>query len=126
MKSIQPDPYWYVLQTAPGEASRVADSLRGQAGKLGLAGRIIEIRCPEQNRDASSSVSMPGFFLVRMCWDASVWTTLRRFPGVTGYLGQRNVPLPVTERELPMVVRQMAKSVRAKTIVRIHGEDPAE
>ncbi|MBI4860101.1 MAG: hypothetical protein HY815_07530, partial [Candidatus Riflebacteria bacterium] len=65
---------------------------------------------------------VPGFFLVKMRWDAKDWSKLRSLPGVSGYLGENNLPVPIADKELAMVIRRMAVAGRGKTIVRSAGD----
>lgn len=121
----KPDPYWYVLETVPGDAEKVAENLRNSLQKLSLVGQVMEIRCPTQEAappPPEGQTQVPGFFLVRMVWNPTVWAKLRGFEGVTGMLGENNVPVPVTDTELAFVTRQMARPRKTKKVIRISGD----
>ena len=141
--SNKPEPHWYVLETAPGQAAEVAEALRNALPKLGLQGQLLEIRCPTQEaaapppaeaaatpegtpppqqEGAQGAPGVPGFFLVKMVWNPQVWTKLRAHEGVTGFLGEQNVPVPVTDTELAFVTRQMGRPRKTKKVIRISGE----
>jgi len=122
--SGKPEPYWYVLQTAAGEAEKVAEALRGAFTRLGIVGQVLEVRCPLQEPGpppAEGQDPIPGFFLVRMVWNPTIWGKLRAFEGVTGFLGENNVPVPVTDTELAFVTRQMSRPRKTKKVIRISG-----
>lgn len=124
--SNKPEPHWYVLETAPGRGAEVAEALRNALPKLGIQGQVLEIRCPTQDAPPPEAPEggpqVPGFFLVRMVWNAQVWTKLRGHEGVTGFLGEQNVPVPVTDTELAFVTRQMGRPRKTKKVIRISGD----
>lgn len=127
----KPDPHWYVLETAPGEAEKVSESLRNSLQKIGLSGSVLEIRCPTQEVAAPPAegappppegfTPVPGFFLAKMAWNPTVWGKLRAFDGVSGFLGENNMPVPVTDTELAFVTRQMSRPRKTKKVIRISG-----
>jgi transcription antitermination factor NusG len=123
-KEAKPTPHWFILETEPGAAAQVAEALRNALPRLGLVGAVLEIRCPTQELPppAEGATPIPGFFLARMCWNATIWGKLRAFEGVTGFLGEHNVPVPVTDTELAFVTRQMSRPRRTKTVVRFSGD----
>lgn len=121
----KPDPHWYVLETAAGDAEKVAESLKNSLQKIGLQGQVLEIRCPLQEvgtPPADGTAPVPGFFLARMVWNPTVWGKLRSFEGVTGFLGENNMPVPVTDTEIAFVTRQMSRPRKTKKVIRISGD----
>jgi transcriptional antiterminator NusG len=125
----KPEPHWYVLETLAGQAAEVSESLRNSLPKLGIQGQVLEIRCPTQDPAsvpaapaADGQTPVPGYFLIKMVWNPQVWTKLRAHEGVTGFLGELNVPVPVTDTELAFVTRQMGRPRKTKKVIRISGE----
>ena len=121
----KPEPYWYVLETVNGEADKVAEAMRSALTKLGITGQVMEIRCPLQEAappPVEGATQIPGFFLVRMVWNPTIWGKLRAFDGVTGFLGENNVPVPVTDTEIAFVTRQMSRPRKTKKVIRISGD----
>jgi transcriptional antiterminator NusG len=126
-KSEGPAPYWYILETQPGQASTVATALQGELKRLALDKRVLEIRTPPQPAltaaEKEAVGDLPGFFLVRLRYSPQDWQKLRNFPGITGFLGERNVPTPLTDRELAPVCKHML-SPKRRRVVRVSGSNP--
>jgi transcriptional antiterminator NusG len=126
-KSEGPAPYWYILETKSGQANAVAAALKGELASLGLDKRVLEIKTPPQPELTPSQEQavgdIPGFFLVRMRYSPPDWQKLRAFPGIIGFLGERNVPTPLTDRELAPVCKHML-SPKRRRVVRVSGSNP--
>lgn len=124
-KEKGPDPFWFVLETATGEAGKVSAALRDNLGKLGIADRVVEVRCPTQDLlpGEPEGTPVPGFFLVKMIYHPATWGKVRAFEGVCGFLGDEAAPTPVADNELAFVTRQMARPRRpTKKILKISGD----
>ena len=73
----------------------------------------VEIR-DGQRRTVARKV-FPGYILVRMVMDDSSWYVVRNTPGVTGFVGSGNRPVPLENEEVDSILRQMeAEAPRVK------------
>ena len=52
---------------------------------------------------------MPGYVLVQMDMSDDAWTLVKNTPGVTGFVGSRNKPIPLSQ---PEVDRLLHREVR--------------
>ena len=50
---------------------------------------------------------LPGYVLVQMGMNDQSWGVVRNTPGVTGFVGNNNKPVPLQEEEVNRVLKQM-------------------
>ncbi|MCW8087428.1 MULTISPECIES: transcription termination/antitermination protein NusG [Sabulicella] len=109
---------WYVVHVYSGFEKKIAEQIRHQAEKIGLADRIEDILVPTeqvtevrrgQKREAERKF-FPGYVLVKMEMDDETWHLVRDTPKVTGFLGARNKPQPIPESEAMRMVQQLTES----------------
>jgi transcriptional antiterminator NusG len=53
----------------------------------------------------------PGYVLVKMAMSDEAWHLVKDTPKVTGFLGSRNKPAPITEAEAQRIVNQVQEGV---------------
>ena len=59
----------------------------------------------------------PGYILVKMEMDDDVWHVVKNTPRVSGFLGSRNKPQPISEKEVERILKQMEEGVeRPQTV----------
>jgi len=51
---------------------------------------------------------LPGYVLVQMKMDENTWSVVRNTPGVTGFVGNENIPTPLQEKEVSEILKQMS------------------
>ena len=110
---------WYVIHVYSGFEKKVAASIREQAEQKGLAERFEEILVPteevvEVRRGAKVSSErkfFPGYVLVKMDMDDETWHLVRNTAKVTGFLGGRGKPSPISEAEAARIMRQVQEGI---------------
>ena len=110
---------WYVVHAYSGFENKVASSIREQAGKKGLAEEISEVIVPteevvEVRRGAkvqSERKFFPGYVLVKMELSDETWHLVKNTAKVTGFLGSRTRPSPITEAEAERIMKQTQEGV---------------
>lgn len=117
---------WYVLHVYSGFESKVAQSIREQAVQKGMEELFEEVLVPteevvEMRRGAKVSAErkfFPGYVLLKMVLTDESWHLVQNTPKVTGFLGGRGRPSPITEAEAERIIRQVQDGVeRPKTSV---------
>lgn len=117
---------WYVVQVYSGSEKKVAESIKEQVVLKKLEERIIEILVPTEEvvevkkgtKVSSERKFFPGYILIRMVMDDDVWHVIKNTPKVSGFLGGRNKPLPISDKEAEKIIMQMQEGVeRPKTVV---------
>ena len=59
--------------------------------------------------------TMPGYVLVNMDLNEDSWTLVKNTPGVTGFVGPQNKPVPLTQDEINRLLhRETAERPRAR------------
>lgn len=110
---------WYVIHVYSGFEKKVAQSIREQAEQKGLAERFEQVLVPveevvEIRRGAKVNAErkfFPGYVLVKMDLSDESWHLVMNTPKVTGFLGGKGRPSPITEREAERILKQVQEGV---------------
>ena len=114
---------WFVVHTYSGYEERVKKNLEQRIKSMDTEGDISEIVVPTeeeievrngQRRTVNKKI-LPGYVLVKMRVNDRSWAVVRNTPGVTGFVGAGNSPVPLSEEEVNRIMRQMeAEAPRLK------------
>ena len=110
---------WYVIHVYSGFEKKVATAVREQAEQKGLGERFEEILVPteevvEVKRGAKVSSErkfFPGYVLIKMDLDDETWHLVKNTAKVTGFLGGRGRPSPISEAEAARIMRQVQEGI---------------
>lgn len=110
---------WYVLHVFSGSEKKVAQSIREQAEAQGLEDQIEEVMIPTEEvvevkrgvRVQSEKKFFPGYILVKLELSDEAWQLVTSQPRVTGFLGGKGKPVPITNSEAERLIRQMSEGV---------------
>ncbi|HVI50935.1 MAG TPA: transcription termination/antitermination protein NusG [Candidatus Sulfotelmatobacter sp.] len=110
---------WYVIHVYSGFEKKVAQSIREQADQKGLAERFEQVLVPveevvEIRRGAKVNAErkfFPGYVLVKMDLSDETWHLVMNTPKVTGFLGGKGRPSPITEREAERIMKQVQEGI---------------
>jgi transcription termination/antitermination protein NusG len=110
---------WYVIHVYSGFEKKVALAVREQAEQKGLSERFEEILVPteevvEVKRGAKVSSErkiFPGYVLIKMDLDDETWHLVKNTAKVTGFLGGRGKPLPISDAEAARIIHQMQEGI---------------
>ena len=117
---------WYVVNVYSGSEKKVANSLKEQAVLKNLEDKILDVLVPteevvEIKKGAKVSAErkfFPGYILVKMEMSDECWHVVRNTPRVSGFLGSRNKPQPISDAEAERIIKQMEEGVeRPQTVV---------
>ena len=111
--------HWYVIHVYSGFEKKVAAAIREQAEQKGVAGRFEQILVPteevvEVKRGAKVSSErkfFPGYVLVKMDLNDATWHLVKNTAKVTGFLGGRGRPTPISENEAARIMRQVQEGI---------------
>ena len=114
---------WYVINTYSGHENKVKQNLEHRVVSLNQKRAVRQVVVPtetvqEVNKDnqkvSVEKRTMPGYVLVNMDLNEDSWGLVKGTPGVTGFVGASNEPIPLTQLEVDrMLKREVA--VRAPT-----------
>lgn len=110
---------WYVLHVFSGSEKKVAQSIREQAETQGLEDQIEEVMIPTEEvvevkrgvRVQSEKKFFPGYILVKLELSDEAWQLVTSQPRVTGFLGGKGRPVPITNSEAERLIKQMSEGV---------------
>ncbi len=110
---------WYVIHVYSGFENKVAQSIREQAAKKGMDAQIEEVLVPteevvEVRRGSKVNAErkfFPGYVLVKMELTDETWHLIKETPKVTGFLGARGRPAPISEAEANRIRRQVQEGI---------------
>src|ERR1041385_3993719 len=111
--------HWYVIHVYSGFEKKVATAIREQAEQKGLAERFEEVLVPteevvEVKRGSKVSAErkfFPGYVLVKMDLTDETWHLVKNTPKVTGFLGGKGKPAPITEAEATRIMKQVQEGI---------------
>jgi len=110
---------WYVIHVHSGFEKKVAQSIKEQAALKGMADQFDEVLVPteevvEMRRGAKVSSErkfFPGYVLCKMNLTDEAWHLVKNTPKVTGFLGGKSKPSPITQAEADRILRQVQEGI---------------
>jgi len=115
------DARWYVVNVHSGCEKKVAQSIKEQVMLKKWDDRIFDILIPMEEvvevkkgvKVASERKFFPGYILIKMIMSDEAWHLIKNNPNVSGFLGSRNKPYPVTQAEVERIMTQMQEGVKS-------------
>ncbi len=106
---------WYVVNVYAGSEKKVAESIKEQAEQKKLTEQVIDVLVPmektvEIKRGEKINTEknfFPGYVLVHMVLSDESWHLISNVPKVTGFLGGKGKPSPVSKSEVDRIVSYM-------------------
>ena len=110
---------WYVVHVFSGSEKKVAQSIREQAETHGLADLIEDVMVPTEEvvevkkgvKVQSEKKFFPGYILVKLDLTDEAWQLVTSQPRVTGFLGGKGKPVPITNAEAERLIKQISEGV---------------
>ena len=114
---------WYAVNTYSGHEKKVKQNLEHRVQSMGQAGAVKQVVIPteqvQEMKDGQKITkeqrTMPGYLLVNMNLTDDSWVLVKNTPGVTGFVGASNEPVPLTQPEVDRLLhREVAQKVATK------------
>jgi transcriptional antiterminator NusG len=110
---------WYVVHVYSGFEKKIASAIKEQAEQKGLADHFDEVLVPAEEvvevrrgqKVNSERKFFPGYVLVKMELTDDAWHLVKNTPKVTGFLGTKTRPSPITEAEAERIMKQTQEGV---------------
>ncbi len=105
---------WYVINTYSGHENKVKQNLEHRVVSLNQKRAVRQVVVPtetvqEMKDNQKVSVekrTMPGYVLVNMDLNEDSWGLVKGTPGVTGFVGASNEPIPLTQAEVDRLLHR--------------------
>ena len=99
---------WYVVNTYSGHENKVKHNLEHRVVSLHQQRAVRQIVVPTESvsemkdnqKVTVEKRTMPGYVLVQMDLNEDSWSLVKGTPGVTGFVGASNEPVPLTQIEV--------------------------
>ncbi len=110
---------WYVVHVYSGFEKKVAEAIRDQAGQQDMEDLFEEVLVPteeviEMRRGQKVSTErkfFPGYVLAKMELTDESWHLVKNTPKVTGFLGSKGRPSPISQAEADRIMHQVQEGV---------------
>lgn len=110
---------WYVIHAYSGFENKVAQSIREQADKTGMAELIEDVQVPTEEvvhmrrgaKVSSERKFFPGYVLAKMEMTDETWHLVKNTPKVTGFLGSGGKPSPISNAEADRIMHQVQEGI---------------
>ncbi|MCP4327300.1 MAG: transcription termination/antitermination protein NusG [Alphaproteobacteria bacterium] len=110
---------WYVVHVYSGFEKKVAAAIKEQAEKTHLDDLLHDVLVPTEevvelrrgSKVKSERKFFPGYVLVKMELTDETWHLVKDTPKVTGFLGGKGRPTPISDAEAERITRQVQEGV---------------
>lgn len=110
---------WYVVHVYSGFEKKVVQSINEQIEAKGMEEMFEEVLVPteevvEMRRGSKIKAErkfFPGYVLVKMEMTDQTWHLVKNAPKVTGFLGARGKPSPISTAEADRILHQVKEGV---------------
>lgn len=114
---------WFIVQTYAGYENKVKANLDQRIATMGMEDKIFNVLVPVEEKmvvkDGKSKKVIkklfPSYVLVEMVMEDQPWYVVRHTPGVTGFVGSGNHPIPLSQKEIDDVMDKIGRSGETKT-----------
>jgi transcriptional antiterminator NusG len=106
---------WFVVHCHSGYENKVRHNLEQRIETMGMKDQIFDVVIPTQEeievkdgkRRSIERHVFPGYVLVNMRMSEESWYVVRNTPGVTGFVGMGNDPIPLRPEEVSQILKRM-------------------
>ena len=110
---------WYVVHVFSGSEKKVCQNIEEQIISKDIGSLIEEVLVPteevvEIRRGAkiqSEKKFFPGYILIKMEMTDETWHLIKAQPKVTGFLGGKGKPVPISEAEANRLIDQISEGI---------------
>ncbi len=110
---------WYVIHVYSGFEKKIAQQIKEQAAQKGLADLVDDVLVPAEDvtevrrgqKINTERKFFPGYVLVKMELTDQTWHLVKDTPKVTGFLGSKTKPSPISEAEAERMLKQTAEGL---------------
>ena len=110
---------WYIVQSHSNFENKVAELIREEAEKSKISDKIEEIVVPTHDvtevkrgkRVQRKKKYFPGYVLIKTEMDNKLYHMIKNLKRVSGFLGSKGIPVPVSDKEIEKILGQIKDGV---------------
>ena len=110
---------WYIVQSHSSFENKVAQLIKDEAEKAQISEKIEEVIVPTHDvtevkrgkRVQRKKKYFPGYVLIKSEMDNSIYHMIKNIKKVSGFLGSRGLPSPVSDKEVEKILGQIKDGV---------------
>ena len=110
---------WYIVQSHSNFENKVAGLIREEAEKAKISDKIEEIVVPTHDvtevkrgkRIQRKKKYFPGYILIKTEMDNDLYHMIKNLKRVSGFLGSKGIPVPVSDNEIEKILGQIKDGV---------------
>ncbi len=110
---------WYIVQSHSNFENKVVKLIKEEAKKLKFSDKVEEIIVPTHDitevrrgkRVQRKKKYFPGYVLIKSEMDNDLYHMIKNIKKVSGFLGTKGVPAPVSDEEIEKILGQIKDGV---------------
>ena len=110
---------WYIVQSHSSFENIVASLIKEEAEKAKISEKIEEIIVPTHDvtevkrgkRIQRKKKYFPGYVLIKSEMDNNIYHMIKNIKKVSGFLGTKGIPAPVSDKEIDKILGQIKDGV---------------
>ena len=110
---------WYIVQSHSSFENKVAQLIKEEAEKAKITEKIEEIIVPTHDvtevrrgkRIQRKKKYFPGYVLIKSEMDNNIYHMIKNIKKVSGFLGSKGTPIPVSDNEIDKILGQIKDGV---------------
>ena len=110
---------WYIVQSHSSFENKVAQLIKEEADKAKVSEKIEEIVVPTHDvtevkrgkRIQRKKKYFPGYVLIKSEMDNDLYHMIKGIKKVSGFLGTKGIPVPVSDKEIEKILGQIKDGV---------------
>jgi transcriptional antiterminator NusG len=119
---------WYVVHCYSGYENKVHHNLQQRIDSMNMQDKIFDVVVPTEEevevkdgkRRTVERRVFPGYILVNLILSEESWYVVRNTPGVTGFVGMGDDPIPLRPEEVSLIIKRMeADAPRIRVTFRV-------
>ena len=110
---------WYIVQSHSSFENKVAKLIKEESEKAKISDKIEEIVVPTHDitevkrgkRVQRKKKYFPGYVLIKSEMDNNIYHMIKNIKKVSGFLGSKGTPVPVSDKEIEKILGQIKDAV---------------
>ena len=110
---------WYIVQSHSSFENKVAELIKEEAKKANISDKFEDIVVPTHDvtevkrgkRVQRKKKYFPGYILIKSEMDNNIYHMIKSIKRVSGFLGTKGIPTPVSDKEIDKILGQIKDGV---------------